>query len=181
MRVYIPSTLPGLARAVAVHELGPPPLAAYAVTPGLRKAYGTDDPEELEYAAMEAAADESLSLLAADAAAPRLRVVLAADVPEETTRQGSHLETGQLLLDRPVPVPKIASAHVDERDAAGAVARAVDALPLAEQGEDAARDIVDEARDRELLWYARQEVPDLVDDLSPDSEVQERTTGRSEA
>ena len=35
MRVYVPMTLPGLARAVQAGEIGPAPLDGYAVTPGL--------------------------------------------------------------------------------------------------------------------------------------------------
>ena len=34
MRVYLPSTLPGLADVLAKGEVGPPPLRAFAVTPG---------------------------------------------------------------------------------------------------------------------------------------------------
>lgn len=163
MRVYVPSTLPGLARAYAAGELGPRPLTAYAVTEGLRKAYGTEDLEELEHAAMGAAADACLSLLALDRAAPRRRVVFAADVPDSEVRAGSHLEVACVLLDKAVPLSKGASAHVDEPDAMGDVARAVEALPLAERGDEVARDILDAARDRELLWYALQEIRDLVD------------------
>jgi hypothetical protein len=37
MRVYLPSTLPALAAALADGEVGPVPLAAYAVTPALRE------------------------------------------------------------------------------------------------------------------------------------------------
>lgn len=164
MRVYVPSTLPGLARAAAVDEMGPPPLTAYAVTDALRKEHGTDDLEELEHAAMGAAADACLSLLARDAAAPRRRVVLAAEVAESGVRAGSHQEVACVLLDDPVALSRVASAHVDEPDAVPDVARAVEALPLAERGDEAARDVLDAARDRELLWYAVQEIPDLADE-----------------
>src|ERR1700689_936998 len=82
MRVYLASTLPGLAKILADGQVGPAPLAAFAVTPALREAYASGDDEELEYMAMLAAARQSLRLLEADPAAPRRRVVLAADVPE---------------------------------------------------------------------------------------------------
>ena len=83
MRVYVPLTLPGLAEAHETGELGPSgPLTAYAVTPGLREWYLSEDIEELEYAALGRAALASLRLLAADPAAPRRRVVVAVDVPD---------------------------------------------------------------------------------------------------
>ena len=48
MRVYVPSTLAGLARIHAAREIGPAPLAAYAVTPALREWYAQGDQEEVE-------------------------------------------------------------------------------------------------------------------------------------
>src|SRR5256885_14945730 len=82
MRVYIPTTLPGLAEAHKAGELGPAPLDAYAVTPALREWYVSDDIEELEYAALSRAAQASLRLVAGDPKAARRRVVVAADVPD---------------------------------------------------------------------------------------------------
>src|SRR3974390_1931993 len=83
MRVYLPATLPGLADLLRRAEIGPAPLRAFAVTPTLRESYASGDLEELEYVAMTQAARASLRLLAADPGAPRRRVVLAADVPDE--------------------------------------------------------------------------------------------------
>src|SRR6202453_1319799 len=82
MRVYLASTLPGLADILAQGRAGSAPLRAFAVTPALREAYASGDDEELEYVAMLAAARQSLRLLDADLAAPRRRVVLAVDVPD---------------------------------------------------------------------------------------------------
>src|SRR3954470_23623489 len=84
MRVYLPSTLPALGRALAAGEIGPAPLTAYAVTPELREWYANGDLEELEYAALAAAARASLRLLGDDPEAPPRRVVLAAEVPDQT-------------------------------------------------------------------------------------------------
>ncbi|WP_408996322.1 DUF6912 family protein, partial [Streptomyces scabiei] len=39
---------------------------------------------------------------------------------------------------------------------------AADALGAADQGDDDAQFIVDGADDHELLWYATQEIPNLV-------------------
>ena len=86
MRVYLPTTLPGLATSYQAGEVGPAPLDAFAVTPGLREWYLSDDVEELEYAALLRAAQASLRLLVADPAAPRRRVVVAADVPAGLVR-----------------------------------------------------------------------------------------------
>jgi hypothetical protein len=83
MRVYLPATLPALAGALGAAEIGPAPMQAFTVTPALREWYAQADLEELEYAALMHAARASLWLLLANPDAPRRRVVLAADVPEE--------------------------------------------------------------------------------------------------
>src|SRR5437588_6374678 len=82
MRVYLPSTLSGLAEILRDRKVGPVPLTGYAVTPALREWYASADLEELEYAAMSDAAKESLRLLAADPEAPSRRVVVVAEVPD---------------------------------------------------------------------------------------------------
>ena len=57
----------------------------FTVTPELRDQYQlSEDDEELEYAALLAAARASLRLIDVDPTAVRRRVVLAADVPEST-------------------------------------------------------------------------------------------------
>src|SRR5437764_13543521 len=83
MRVYLASTVRGLAAALRAGEIGPAPLTGFAVTPALREWYASGDLDELEYAAMAVAARASLRLLAADHGAPPRRVTLAADVPDE--------------------------------------------------------------------------------------------------
>src|SRR3954469_12427098 len=98
MRVYLPSTLPALARALRSGEIGPVPVRAYAVTPALREWYAEGDLEELEYAALTAAARASLRLIAdaADAAdVPPRRVVLAAEVPDDVVTK----QPGDAVLD----------------------------------------------------------------------------------
>ena len=87
MRVYLASTLPALAAALQAGQIGPAPLAGFAVTPALREWYASGDLDELEYAALAVASRASLRLLAADAAAPPRRVTLAADVPDEQVSQ----------------------------------------------------------------------------------------------
>ncbi|HEY8481959.1 MAG TPA: hypothetical protein VIL71_19200 [Spirillospora sp.] len=169
MRVYLPSTLTLLADVIAEKKVGPAPLSGHAVTPALREWYADGDQEELEYAAMSAAARASLRLLAADPSAPRRRVVLAAEVPDDrvTWARGDAGIAGDdralVEVSSPVPWKRIASGHVDDPRAAGDIAAAVSALPAADAGDDDAAFTVDGAEGHELLWYATQELPHLLD------------------
>ncbi|MEV6959599.1 hypothetical protein AB0M97_10420 [Streptomyces sp. NPDC051207] len=167
MRVYVPLTLPGLAEAYKAGQLGTGALVAYAVTPALREWYLSDDIEELEYAALNRAALASLRLLAADAAAPRRRVVVAVDVPDGTAsadpdRGLDPAALGEVRLAGPVPLAKAAAVHVDADDAEADVTAAAGALAAADAGDDDAQFVVDGAEDHELLWFATQEIPGLV-------------------
>ncbi|TDC54670.1 hypothetical protein E1281_15900 [Actinomadura sp. KC345] len=166
MRVYLPSTLTLLAGVHAAKEIGPAPLSAHAVTPALREWYAGGDLEELEYAALSAAARASLRLLAADPAAPRRRVVIAAEMPDDQVGWAPGGLDGDdralVALSAAVPWKRIASGHVDDEDAAADVAAAADALPAADAGDEDARFTVDGAEGNDLLWYATQELPHLL-------------------
>ncbi|MFD4559850.1 DUF6912 family protein [Streptomyces sp. NPDC058469] len=167
MRVYVPLTLSGLAEAYKTGELGTGPFVAYAVTPALREWYLSDDIEELEYAALNRAALASLRLLAADPDAPRRRVVAAVDVPDGTAhadpdRGLDPVALGEVRVSGTVALAKAAAVHVDLGDAESDVSAAADALPAADRGDDDAQFVVDGAEDHELLWYATQEIPNLV-------------------
>ncbi|MFD9335254.1 DUF6912 family protein [Streptomyces sp. NPDC060028] len=165
MRVYVPLTLSGLAEAHKAGELGPAPLQAYAVTPGLREWYVSDDIEELEYAALSRAAAASLRLLAADAAAPRRRVVIALDVADEaaTATPGVDEATlGQVAVAGALRLAVAAAVHVDADDAQGDVSAAAAAVAAADAGDDDAQFTVDGAEDHELLWFGVQEIPGLL-------------------
>jgi len=164
MRVYLPATLSGLAGLLHKAEIGPAPLRAFAVTPALREWYASGDLEELEYVAMMHAARASLRLLVADPEAPRRRVVLAADMPEQqvgTTAVGFHEPTLVEVL-APVPLARVVSGHIDDEVAMADVGRAVAALPAADSGDEDARFVVDGAEGHELLWYASQELPRMA-------------------
>ncbi|KRV47658.1 hypothetical protein AQ490_04495 [Wenjunlia vitaminophila] len=170
MRVYIPTTLSGLAEAHEAGELGPGPLDAYAVTPGLREWYLSDDLEELEYAALTRAAQGSLRHLAADPKAPRRRVVVAVDVPDaaavaDPDRGLDPSLLGAVRLAGPVALADVAAVHVDGKDAEADVLAAAEVVGAADAGDDDARFTVDGAEDHELLWYATQEIPSLLPDL----------------
>jgi hypothetical protein len=164
MRVFLPSTLPALASALRADEIGPGPMPGFAVTPALREAYASGDTEELEYAALTEAARASLRMLSADPAAPPRRVVLAADLPEEQvkwdTRPG---EPGRVLIDIPVPLTLLVSAHVDDAEAGDDVRGAAQSLPAADAGDADAKFAVDGAEGHELGWYATQELAYLAE------------------
>lgn len=167
MRVYIPTTLPGLAEAYKAGIVGPGPLDAFAVTPGLREWYVSDDLEELEYAALTRAAQASLRLLAVHPDVPRRRVVIAVDVADNVVRHDPDrgldpAALGEVRLDREVPMGKAAAVHVDGPDAEQDVTAAAAALGAADAGDDDAQFTVDGAEDHELLWYATQEIPNLI-------------------
>ncbi|MCZ7414566.1 MULTISPECIES: DUF6912 family protein [unclassified Streptomyces] len=172
MRLYVPLTLPRLALAHRQGELGPAPLTAFAVTPALRAWYVSDDLEELEYAALGRAALSSLRLLAAEPDAPRRRVVLAADVADravtwddEDAGEGSGEAAGALGRVRAtgaIALSKVAALHVDAEDAAVDVDAAARALSAADAGDEDARFTVEGADGHELLWYATQELDQLL-------------------
>ncbi|MFE2523586.1 DUF6912 family protein [Streptomyces sp. NPDC059382] len=165
MRVYVPLTVPGLAEVHEAGELGPAPLRAYAVTPGLREWYVSDDIEELEYAALGRAALASLRMIAADADAPRKRVVVAFDVDDRaaTVAPGNdEAALGQVSLGSSVRLSVAAAVHVDADDALEDVTAAVGAVEAADAGDDDALSLVDGAEDHELLWFGVQEIPGLL-------------------
>jgi hypothetical protein len=157
MRVYLPSTLPGLAAVLEAGEIGPAPLPGFAVTPALRESYSAGDLEELEYTALLEAARGSLRLLAGQPDAPPRRVVLAAEVAEDDLgKANGHPAAVQVLSA--IPLSRLAAGHVDSIEAADDVRAAVAALPAAEDGDDDARFTVDGAEGHELQWYATQEL-----------------------
>jgi len=159
MRVYLPATLPALFQAVRDAQLGPAPLPGFAVTPDLREWYASGDQEELEYVAMMHAARASLRLLAADPAAPRRRVVIAADVPDDKVRHDSGFDEPTVVdITAPVPLDQVVSGHVDDLAAMDDVASAAAALAAADAGDQDAQFTVDGAEGHELQWFATQEL-----------------------
>lgn len=162
MRVYLPATLPVLAELHKTGRLTPAPPTAYAVTPALREWYTEGDSEELEYAALTDAARASLRLLSDTPEAPRRRVVIAAEVPDAHAApilDGP--EPGLVRVTAEIPLSWVASLHVDDPAVLDEVALAVVLLGAAAGDEDASF-TVDGIDDHELLWYATQELPDLL-------------------
>jgi hypothetical protein len=163
MRVYIASTLSALAELHKSGRIAPAPLTAHAVTPALREWYTEGDSEELEYAAMTDAARASLRMLADTPEAPRRRVVVAAEVPDQQAAPVLDAgDPGLVRVSAEVPLGWIASVHVDDPSVQDEVALAVVLLGAADAGDEDAAFAVDGIDDHELLWYATQELPDLL-------------------
>jgi hypothetical protein len=158
MRVYLPATLPLLARWLADGQA--PPTGGQAVTPTLREWYREGNEEEMEYVAQLAAGRAALDLLDADVDAPRRRVVLAVDVPDLDVAPDPAGRSA-VVVGVPVPVVWWSSALVDDEDAEAVVSAAVTALGAAAAGDDDAMFALDEAGATELAWYAVQELEHL--------------------
>jgi hypothetical protein len=166
MRVFVPATMELLARW---HSAGLVDAdTAFAATPFLREFYASGDTEELEYAALFDAARSSLRLLCADPAATRRRVVLAVDAP--AARPDAAEGRSIVRLDGPVRFDAIAAVHIDDVDTEDVVRAAAAATVAIEQasrtgvplGDRSAQYAVEDLDARELLWYATQEIPDLL-------------------
>ena len=145
--------------------VGPAPITAFAVTPGLREWYVDDDLDELEYAAMLDASRASLRLLAVDPLAASRRVVIAADVPDQLVTIRDDLDRGVVRLGEPVRLRQVVSAHVDDPSAEQAVVAAAAAIDSADLGDAEAQDVVDDAEAFDLAWYATQEIAALLEAL----------------
>lgn len=166
MRVYLPATTTVLRRLLDDGRLTGP-LTVFAVTPELREFYelSDSDEEELEYAALLAAARASLRLVDVDPTAARRRVVLAADLPDgavtplgdpDTDRGAARATTDLAMTD-------VASAHIDVAEAEADVAKAVSVVLEADLGSEDAQFVVDQAEGHELAWYATQEIGPALD------------------
>lgn len=168
VRVYVPTTLTGLAVWVREQEVTPLRGTAFAVTPELAASTDTDDTEELEYLAMIDAARASLRLLSGAADdTPSLRVVVAADVAGEV-RERPELDRSVVTVSAPISWRAVAAVHVDGADAADAVSAAAAAVDAADLGDLDAEFVVGSAVDFELAWYAPDEIVYLLGELGVD-------------
>jgi hypothetical protein len=166
--VYLPATTNVLRTLVDEGRLTGP-LTAFAVTPGLREFYALSDAgadeEELEYAALLAAARASLRLVDVDPSAARRRVVLAADVRDSAVSEveDPHADRGAVRISGDVALAAVASAHVDGAEAEDDVRAAVGVVLEADLGSEDAQFVVDQAEGHELAWYATQEIGTLLE------------------
>src|ERR1700677_3329661 len=118
MRVYLPATIPLLARLAENGELALSD--GFAVTESLRAWYADGDEEELEYAALTAAARDSLRRLANEPDAPRRRVVIASDIADARVSIPSAAGSGQpgvIKITGSVRLVDVAALHVAEAGA----------------------------------------------------------------
>jgi len=135
IRVYVPLNRAALESALERAEIGPAPIAAYAVTPAMRaSAEAAGDEEELEYAAYESAVDASRAMLDEGRSDDRRRLVVGADVDAIQAAAGG--DPGAITLAESIPWARVAAVHADPIDDAG--------------------------DDEDLAWYATQEAPDLL-------------------
>jgi hypothetical protein len=137
VRIYVPTTLTGLAQFTVDGGVGPAPVRARAVTGWLRREWPEGDEEEWEYAALMAAADDSAGLVGKED--PPRRVVLAADVPAVVESEDS---TSVEVLTA-FPMQLVQAVHADTSD----LERAASYDPEAHG---------------DLAWYGVQEIPDLL-------------------
>ena len=163
MRVYLPATTSVLQRLVDDGVLQGPH-TVFTVTPQLRQFYEVSDAEadteELEYAALLAAARASLRLVDADPTSARRRVVVAADVSDAgvTPIDDDDTDRGASKVEGDIRVKDVASAHIDGADAEEDVRAAVNVVLEADLGSEDAQFVVDQAEGHELAWYATQEI-----------------------
>lgn len=163
MRVYLPATTTALRGLAETGRIGAEPLTAFAVTPALREWYLDEDAESLDYAALLAAARGSLRLVDADPSALRRRVVVVADVPDESAKPRPDLDRAVVRLAEPVTIDQVAAVHLDDAAAEDAVGAAASAVLEADLGSADAQFLVDGAEGYDLGWYATQEIGPLVE------------------
>jgi uncharacterized protein DUF6912 len=168
VRIYLPATTSVLRTLVDDGRLGGPQ-TGFAVTPRLREYYALSDAsadvEELEYAALLAAARASLRLVDVDPTAARRRVVLAADVPDGSVTPVDDQDTdpGAVRIATGIALADVASAHVDGAEAEEDVRAAVAVVLEADLGSEEAQFLVDQAEGHELAWFATQEIGPALD------------------
>jgi hypothetical protein len=133
-RIYLPLNAARLRELASSRVLGPGPLPAHGVTGSIRAGDPNGDQEGWEYVALGEAAEASAASLPSG---ERRRVVAAADVDDSwVTAADADGVASAVTVSQPVPMQRIASFHVDEKDVAD---------------------------DDELLWYDVTELEALLD------------------
>ena len=166
MRIYLPTTMSGVRAALADSTFFVRSAVGFAVTAPLRTEYPDWSEEDLEYLAMQDASRASLRLLAgSDPAEPPLRVVIAADVPDDVVTPRPEADRAVVKVPSQVDWSQVASVHVDGADAGAAVREAAAVIDAADLGDDDAEFALGSAEDFDLAWYAPGEITYLVEEL----------------
>ena len=187
VRIYLPSTMNGIRRALAARSVPVAGGLGFAVTGPLRLEYPDWSGEDLEYIAMQDASRASLRLLAGDGggvdeagapaamgADPRggwdpseapLRVVFAVDVEDPLVVPRPELDRAVVAVSGPVDWSRVAAVHIDGADAGPAVRDAVAVIDAADLGDEDAEFVLGSVEDFDLAWYAPDEVSYLVEEL----------------
>lgn len=158
MRIYLPLTVAGLTALHATGRISPAPVAAHAVTPTLRRGWADADDEEMEYAVLMAAAYDSLLLIAETTGVPR-RIVVVAEVEESLVTTGG--DETSVTVSVEIGISRCTAVHIDDADAEGEIVVALERLPDAIAGDGQALGAVS-LTEHELMWFATQEIPDLL-------------------
>jgi hypothetical protein len=90
-------------------------------------------------------------------------VVIAAEVSAVPPADGS-MELGDARLELHVVIPwrSVASVHLDAAQATTVIGKAADLWEAALSGDDNAVFALDSCEGEDLMWYATQEIPDLL-------------------
>ena len=86
---------------------------------------------------------------------------MVAEVDDATARPD--LDDAVVRLSGAVAIDDVIAAYVDNADAEPAVRAAIDAVDVADLGDEDAEFIVGDAQDHDLAWYASQELPFLLE------------------
>jgi len=159
MRIYLPSTLGELQGDVAATARADVAASrvVHAATDALADALADPgeetDAEEVEYAALLAAADDSFVQIALDPSVPWQRVVVSLDVPDDAVGPCDlpDVAPSAVTVLRDLVSLPIASVHVDELEATRRVEAALG-------GDEQA---LESLADADLLWYGPSELTQL--------------------
>jgi len=166
LRIYLPSTLSGVRTALRDGSFAALSAVGFAVTDPLRGEYPDWSEEDLEYLAMQDASRASLRLLAGSAESePPLRVVIAADVADESLTPRPEADRAVIKVDGRIDWSQVASVHVDGADAGAAVREAAAVIDAADLGDHDAEFALGSVEDFDLAWYAPGEIRYFLEEM----------------
>jgi len=166
VRIYLPSTVSGVRRALSQGSIVVLSGVAFAVTGPLRQEYPDWSEDELEYLAMQDASRASLRLLAvAESAEPPLRVVIVAEVDGATVTPRPEADRAVVAVRGAIDWSLVAAVHIDGADAGSAVRDAAAVIDAADLGDPDAEFVLGSAEDFELAWYSPGEVRYFLQEL----------------